>query len=168
MTSNPTSEAFAQLYQELRRRARGELFRHQLITMGPNTLLHEAWMQMQGRALEFATQAELVAYAARTMRGIVIDHVRARSAQRRGGNLERLPYETSAELSSKPDAEMLALADALDDLAREDASLAELVELKFFAGLTVPEVAGLRGHSERTVERDWERARHLLFRALKE
>jgi RNA polymerase sigma factor (TIGR02999 family) len=161
-----TNEWFQVLYHELRRRARGELFRHQAMTLGPTTLLHETWLQLGQRDLAFATQAELVGYAARTMRGIVIDHVRARVAGKRGGGHDDLPYETSIDLHSMPDREIMALGDALAALAHADAALCELVELKFFAGLTFDEVAALRSVSKRTVQRDWEKARTFLYDAM--
>ena len=161
-------EWFQTLYHELRRRARGELFRHQALTLGATTLLHEAWMQLDRRPLEFATQGELVAYAGRTMRGIVIDHIRARQADKRGGGAENVPYETLIDLDSLPDREVLALNDALAALAGAEPPLAELVELKFFGGLNFAEIAALRGVSERTVQRDWEKARLFLFAALRE
>ncbi len=159
---------FQTLYHELRRRARGELFRHQALTLGPTALLHEAWMQMERRPLEFASQGELVAYACRTMRGIVIDHIRARQADKRGSGAEKLPYETLVDIASMPDREVLDLNDALAALAGADPPLAELVELKFFAGLNFAEIAALRGISERTVQRDWEKARLFLFAAMRE
>jgi RNA polymerase sigma factor (TIGR02999 family) len=161
------SHWFELLYTELRRRARGELFRHQALTMGPTTLLHEAWLQMSHRNLAFATQAELVAYAGRTMRGIVIDHIRARQADKRGGAAEDKTYETLADLRSLPDREIVALNEALAELAAADAPLAELVELKYFAGLTLVEIAALRGVSERTAQRDWDKARMFLRQAMK-
>lgn len=161
-----TNEWFQALYHELRRRARGELFRHQAMTLGPTTLLHEAWLQIGRRELAFATQGELVGYASRTMRGIVIDHVRARMASKRGGGQDELAYETLADLRSMPDREVVALNDALQALGQADAALCELVELKFFAGLNFAEIAALRAVSERTVQRDWEKARLFLYGAM--
>ena len=158
---------FEALYDELRRRARGELFRHQALTMGATTLLHEAWLRMDGRPLAFASQAEMVSYAGRVMRGIVIDHIRSRHASRHGGEFEFVPYETLHDLRAMDDAQVLRLDDSLRDLAAADARLAELVELHFFAGLTFIEIAALRGVSVRTVLRDWDKARMLLFSALK-
>jgi RNA polymerase sigma factor (TIGR02999 family) len=160
-------EWFELLYGELRRRARGELFRHQALTMGATTLLHEAWLRMEGRDLHFASQAELVAYAGRTMRGIVIDHIRARSADKRGGGADDAVYETLADLRSMPDREIVALNEALAELTAADAALAELVELKYFGGLTLVEIAALREVSERTVQRDWDKARLFLLQAMK-
>jgi RNA polymerase sigma factor (TIGR02999 family) len=161
------SEWFQLLYHELRRRARGELFRHQALTLGATTLLHEAWLRLDGKPLAFGTQAELVAYAGRVMRGIVIDHIRSRSAEKRGGAFELVPYETSQDLRAMKDDDVLQLDDALKELAATDARLAELVELHFFAGLTFTEIAALRDVSERTAQRDWEKARTLLYAALK-
>lgn len=160
-------EWFEALYDELRRRARGELFRHQALTMGATTLLHEAWLRMDGRPLAFATQPELVSYAGRVMRGIVIDHIRSRRTDRHGGEFQFVPFDTLHDLAAMGDDELLRLDDSLRDLAAADARLAELVELRFFAGLTFVEIAALREVSVRTVQRDWDKARMLLFSALK-
>jgi len=160
-------EWFETLYHELRRRARGELFRHQALTLGATTLLHEAWLQMDGRRLDFASQGELVSYAGRVMRGIVIDHVRTTRALRHGGAVEFVPYDTLADLRAMKSEEVLRLDDTLRDLGAADARLAELVELHFFAGMTFAEIAALRGVSARTVQRDWNKARLILFSALK-
>lgn len=158
---------FEQLYTELRRRARGELFRHEALSLGASTLVHEAWVQMDGRALAFGSQPELVAYAARVMRGIVIDHIRQRRSLKHGGDLKFVPLDSLVELKVMPEADSLLLDDAIDILAARDAALAQLVELKFFAGLTFLDIAALRGVSERTVQRDWEKARLVLFMLLK-
>jgi RNA polymerase sigma factor (TIGR02999 family) len=162
-----TREWFERLYTELQRRARGELFRHQAITLGPNTLLHELWLQVGDKPVHFASQGELVSYACRAMRGIVIDHIRARQADKRGGTGADLPYETLVDLRSLPDAEVIGLNDAMQALTAADPALAELVELKFFAGLTLGEIAALRQVSERTTQRDWEKARLFLYSAIK-
>lgn len=159
---------FEQLYHELRRRARGELFRHQALSLGPSTLLHEVWLRIDGRALEFSSQPELVSYAARVMRGIVIDHIRQRRSQRHGGDLQFVTMNTLAELKAMPPDDTLRLSDALDALGGVNAQWAEIVELKFFGGLSFAEIAALRGVSERTVQRDWEKARIYLFDQLKE
>jgi len=160
-------EWFEALYQELRRRARGELFRHQALTLGATTLLHETWLRMEGRPLEFASQPELVAYAGRVMRGIVIDHVRARRTVRHGGEFEFIPYDTLQDLHALDDDRILELDEALHKLAAADVRLAETVELHFFAGLDYAEIAALRGQSVRTVMRDWDKARTYLFAVLK-
>lgn len=163
-----TREWFESLYHELRRRARGELFRQQVLTVGATTLLHEAWLRLDGRPLEFASQAELVAYSGRVMRSLVIDHIRGRRAAKHGGEYELVPYDTMLQLQAMKDDDVLRVDDSLRDLATTDPGLAELVELHFFAGLTFIEIAALRGVSERTVQRDWDKARMLLFSALKD
>ena len=108
-TARSASEWFQVLYGELRRRARGELFRHQAVTIGPTTLLHEAWLRLGRRDdLRFASQAELVCYASRAMRGIVIDHIRARIAGKRGSGQVPIPYETLTDLCTMPATAVLS------------------------------------------------------------
>jgi RNA polymerase sigma factor (TIGR02999 family) len=165
--SRNTREWFELLYHELRRMARGELFRHQALTLGASTLLHEAWLRMGPAQIEFASQGDLIRYAARVMRGIVIDHIRERTALKRGGEFDFVPYETLADLRSLGSTETLQVNESLEELSAIDAALAELVELKFFAGLTFVEIAALRKVSERTVQRDWDKARMLLFNSMK-
>ncbi len=160
---------FEALYTELRRMARRELYKGgQAGHMSPTTLLHEAYLQMSGRpGLQFADRAHFLAYAARAMRGLAIDHARARGAQKRGGGLDITSLDTfvSDNAMASPDAaaeNLEQLAQAVDRLGAIDARLAELVDLKFFVGLTFAEIAALRGGSERTAQRDWEKARALL------
>lgn len=160
-------EWFEILYHELRRMARGVLFRHQALTLGPTTLLHETWLRFAPSELKFATQRDLVRYTARVMRGIVVDHIRQRTSQQQGGEFDFVPYETLADLRQLGSDEALRVNEALQDLATIDPALSELVELKFFAGLTFAELAALREVSERTVQRDWDKARMLLFAAIK-
>lgn len=165
--SADAQEWFIGLYHELQRMARGELFRHQALTMGPHTLLHEVWLRFDSINVEFASQQELARYAARMMRGIVIDYIRARKSLKRGGEYKFEPYETLEDLRTVSDDEAIGIAEALDTLATVDPDLTELVELRFFAGLTFGEIAALRSVSERTVQRDWEKARTLLFSTIR-
>lgn len=162
--------SFESLYAELRRMARRELFKSGQAAqqISPTTLLHEAYLQMSGRqGLQFDDRAHFMAYAARAMRGIAIDHARARGAQKRGGGLHITALDTfvsdNAMAPADADAEHLQqIGQAVEQLATLDARLAELVDLKFFAGLTFAEIAALRGGSERTAQRDWDKARALL------
>jgi RNA polymerase sigma factor (TIGR02999 family) len=106
------------------------------------------------------------------MRGITIDHARARNAQKRGGGLDFVTFDTFvADNAAAPqDAaaqDLEQIGEAVESLARVDQRLAELVDLKFFAGLTFAEIAALRGVSERTVQRDWDKARALLHGLIK-
>ncbi len=137
------------------------------------TLLHEAYLQLQGRpGLHFADRGHFMAYAARAMRGIVIDHARARSAQKRGGDLDFVTFDTlvAENACAVHDAgadELEHIGQAVERLAVIDPRLAELVDLKFFAGLSFAEIAALRGVSERTAQRDWDKARALLLGMVK-
>ena len=158
---------FAALYSELHRLAQAQLCRGGgNLTLGATTLLHEAYLDISGRErLAFPDRARFLAYASRAMRGLVIDYVRNRGARKRGGELTftTLDDDVGAPVSAV-DVEKLGLA--LDDLAQLDPALAELVDLKFFCGFSFREIAALRQSSERTVQRDWAKARALLFEAL--
>ncbi len=162
--------SFELLYAELRRMARRELYKGgPAAQISPTTLLHEAYLQMAGRpGLQFADRAHFMAYAARAMRGIAIDHARARGAQKRGGGMDITALDTygSDPAMAPPVAaaeDLEHIGRAVERLAAIDARLAELVDLKFFAGLTFAEIAALRGGSERTAQRDWDKARALLL-----
>jgi len=166
-------ELFALLYQELHRLADAALRRRgSSLTLSPTTLLHEAYLSMRGRdAAAFPDRTRFLAYASRAMRGLVIDHVRRRQAAKRGRQLEvTLPGElsdASAFRGGASDAvELVQIGDALEDLAGIAPALAELVDLHFFCGFSFGEIAELRGVSERTVQRDWRKARLLLHQAL--
>jgi len=131
------------------------------------TLVHEAWLQIRARdALSFEDPARFLAYAARAMRGLVIDRVRARHAQKRGGGFVITSLDTEhAEQIANPEA-LQDIGDALDELATLEPGLAEVVDLKFFCGLTLADIASMKGVSERTVQRQWDKARMLLHRTL--
>ena len=158
-------ELFALLYEELHlmaeRKLRGP---GAALTLGPTTLLHEAWLDMAGRrSLAFPDQARFLAYVSRAMRGLVIDYARRRRTLKRGRALELTLAEEEApsEDATRNARELEELGDALDELAKVDPRLAELVDLHFFCGLSFAEVSALRGVSERTVQRDWRKARLL-------
>jgi RNA polymerase sigma factor (TIGR02999 family) len=164
------SALFTTLYAELRRLARREVWRNGARDIvGTHTLVHEAWLEIGQRpALSFEDRGRFLAYAARTMRGLVVDRVRARHAQKRGGGLIITSLNTeNAEQVTQPE-ELEHIAQALDELAVLEPELAHVVDLKFFCGFTLGEVANMQGVSERTVQRHWEKARLLLFKALRE
>jgi RNA polymerase sigma factor (TIGR02999 family) len=159
---------FASLYNELHRLAQGHLRRSGgNLTMGATTLLHEAYLDLNARThLVFPDQLRFLKYASRAMRGLVIDYVRTRCAQKRGGNLMFTTVDEE-KMGGAENADVLeALGRALDELAAIDGELAELVDLKFFCGFSFVEIAALRGVSDRTVQRDWAKARVLLHEAL--
>lgn len=159
---------FSTLYGDLHRMARRELARRgRNMTLGATTLLHEAYVGMSGRAgMAFPDQARFMAYAARTMRGLIIDHVRRRYAQKRGGLFELTPLDTTIADRLANAADLQRISDVLDELEAVEPALAEVVDLKFFCGFSFAEIAAMRGVSERTVQRHWEKARLYLHHAI--
>lgn len=158
---------FASLYEELRHIAQRELRRGGGITVSATTLLHEAYFKVQQREdASFPDRSRFLAYAARVMRNLIIDFARRRQAQKRGGAFEITSLPSVVPEEAPDAAEIERLGNAIDALGALDPALAELVNLKFFCGMTFVEIAALRGVSERTVQRDWEKARILLQRAL--
>jgi RNA polymerase sigma factor (TIGR02999 family) len=162
-----SEELFQTLYAELHRLARRELRRNAMVTLSATELLHEAFLDLSKRdGVAFPDRARFMTYAARAMRGLVIDYARQRKAQKRGGEFRFTALDTSVCDGVADDRQLSGIADALDELATVDAPLAQLVDLKFFCGLSTAEIAALRGVSARTVERDWTRARVYLRRTL--
>ena len=139
---------FDALYSELHRLARRELGRQSFpLSLGVTTLLHEAYLDMAQRSPSFPDRARFMTYAARVMRGLIIDHARNRRAQKRGGYFEITSIDTDAE--SVVDGRSLAqVSEALDELAKTDPALTEIVDLKFFCGFSFAEIAAMRGLSE--------------------
>ncbi len=156
-----------EVYPQLRRMARQRLRQHQPLTLLDTTaLVHESWLRMAGSvALEGVDRAHFLAYAARTMRSIIVDHARARLSQKRGEGVDELPLDDEALPLPAPQVpqDVLRLHDALQDLSRLQPALTQLVELRYFAGLTEAEVAELSGRPLRSVQRDWAKARALLL-----
>jgi RNA polymerase sigma factor (TIGR02999 family) len=165
-----TSELFSVLYRELHRLARKQLHLNASgLTLGATTLLHEAYMDMAGRDAAFPDRARFFAYAARAMRGLIIDYVRERRAIKRGGEFHLTAWDTaSADAVPLPADNLGPLAEALDSLAVAEPALAELVELKFFCGFGFGDIAAMRGVSERTVQRDWNKARLFLRHVMRD
>jgi len=161
---------FSALYEELHRLARRELARGGAnATLSPTTLLHEAYLDIAGRkGLAFPDRSRFMGYAARVMRGLIVDHARNRFAQKRGGLAAITSLKTDvAEQADSDDEELVRIGEALEELAGSDAPLAEVVDLRFFCGFTMAEIAAMRGVSERTVQRDWEKARAYLHRGIR-
>jgi RNA polymerase sigma factor (TIGR02999 family) len=161
---------FAALYDELHRMARRELARRGAgVSIGATTLLHEAYLGISDReGAAFPDRNRFMAYASRVMRGLIIDYARSRQAQKRGGQFEITSIGTDIA-EAVPDAEHLTrLSDTLDELAGVDARLARIVDLKFFCGFSFGEIGAMLGVSERTVQRDWEKARIYLHRGLRD
>jgi len=160
---------FAALYDELHRMAQRELRRNSAATLSPTTLLHETFLNVaQRESAAFSDRSRFMAYAARAMRGLVIDYLRNRNAQKRGGAFEITSLPTELPGCADPDIEIEQLNEALDALAKIDSRLAECVDLKFFCGFSFNDIAQMRDVSERTVQRDWDKARLLLNRFIKD
>lgn len=166
----PVDELFAIAYDELRHAARQRLRRHRAgETIDTTVLVHEAYLRMaeQTRA-RWADRAHFLAVASRAMRFVLVDHVRARSAQKRGGGAEVVGLaDVQVAVESRP-ADLLALHDALERLGGYSARLAELIEYRFFGGLTYEEIARVTGLSVPTVKRDWTRARAWLLHTMRQ
>jgi RNA polymerase sigma factor (TIGR02999 family) len=166
-------ELFTSLYTQLRQIAQSALRRAgPQLTVSPTTLLHEAYLKISARdAIHFPDRVHFMAYASRAMRRLVIDFVRERRALKRGAAFEitELPAEGEEAAEYAVDGnELQRISDGLDELAGIDPALAELVDLKFFCGFSFAEIGALRGVSERTVQRDWNKARMFLHDALRE
>jgi len=162
---------FTLLYDDLAAMARARLRKGQRVTMADTgALVHESWMRLQQAGkLGFADRNHFLAHAARVMRSVIVDFARRSHAERRGGAHVFITLDTafgeSVALASDPDVE--AVAEAIDALARLDARLAQVVEMRWFAGLSEADIGAALGLTERTVRRDWEKARAFLTVALK-
>lgn len=159
---------FAALYAELHRLAERQLKRSAGVQISPTTLLHESYLRFSASAAQFPDKERFIGYASRVMRGLLIDMLRERLALKRGAGFHITQLNTEAAESHADAAEASRLSEALDELAAKDARLAELVDLRYFCGYTFEEIAALRGTSPRTLQRDWEKARMILFQKLKD
>jgi RNA polymerase sigma factor (TIGR02999 family) len=158
-------ELFATLYAELHRLARKHRSRgFASQAPGTTTLLHETYLGIAGRGgLAFPDRGHFMAYAARAMRGLTINHARGGKALKRGRQLEIVSLGVDGFDAAPPaNAELERLGAALDELAEVDPESAQVVDLKFFCGLSFGEIAAMKGLSERTVQRYWEKARLYL------
>lgn len=163
-------QLFCTLYNELRRIAQRELRRAgKPALLSPTTLLHETYFAMAGReSADFADRARFMAYAAKAMRGLIIDAARGRRSLKRGGAFHITSLGADVAVTDLGASGLEQLGEALEALARLDERLAEIVDLKFFCGFSFVEIAAMRRVCERTVQRDWEKARLLMHRLLRE
>ena len=161
----------ATLYQELHTMARRQLSGQHGYTLDATALVHESYLKLLGSTgtAKFEDRAHFFAYAASSMRSVVVDYARSRLARKRGGDLKRvadIPEEVEGNL--RLDEDMLALNDALEKLAAADERLAQVVEMRYFAGLSELEIAELLQRSERSIRRDWQKARMFLLASLRD
>jgi RNA polymerase sigma factor (TIGR02999 family) len=157
-------QLFAALYRDLRKLAESQLRRSREAQISPTTLLHEAYLGMCGREMAFPDRERFMGYAARVMRGLIIDFLRERRALKRGAGYQLTQLPTEVPVGAQE--ELTRLSEALDALAAREPHLAEVVDLRYFCGFTLEDIAALRGVSVRTVQRDWEKARVILFEGL--
>jgi RNA polymerase sigma factor (TIGR02999 family) len=161
-------ELFKTLYAELHRVAQRELRKNAAVPLSPTTLLHETFLSLsRSEGAAFPDRARFMAYAACAMRGLLIDYLRTRQAQKRGGQFEITSLPTEFQAGTEA-IEAQKLGSALDELSKFNPRLAECVDLKFFCGLSYADIAQLWDVSERTVQREWEKARIILFRLMKD
>lgn len=158
------------VYDELRKLAAAKMARELAAqTLQPTALVHEAWLRLGGdQQPTWQNRAHFFGAAAEAMRRILIDAARHRQARRHGGGLERVNADDSALniATPEPDEELLSVHEVLDALAQHDRRKAEVVKLRYFAGLTLEETAQVLGVSAITVQRDWSYARTWIFAAL--
>ena len=160
-------QLFTSLYAELRRLAERELRRNSSpLTLGATTLLHEAYLSLHDRSVHFPDRAHFLAYAARAMRGLIIDYARSRQTLKRGAAFEITSLPTQVPEQVVDATELERLGDAVDRLAAVDPRLAQVIDLKYFSGFSFLDIAAMWGVSPRTVQRDWEKARLFLHHAL--
>jgi RNA polymerase sigma factor (TIGR02999 family) len=163
-------QLFAALYDDLRQLARAKLRRAAPMTsLDTTALVHESYLRfLKAGELKVEDRPHFLAYAARVMRSIVVDIVRSRMTDRRGGDAVQITLNTHiSESVSDCDDEVIRVNDALEELGKIDQRLVQVVEMRYFAGMREDEIADSLGVSTRTVERDWEKARLFLYRALK-
>jgi RNA polymerase sigma factor (TIGR02999 family) len=168
--SAENSDLFTAMYADLRKLARSRLRRGRTPPMLDTTaLVHESYLRFaeSGRAA-LADRSQFLRYASHVMRSVIIDFVRERMADRRGGKFLQVTLTTQVGSGlSGGESEILRVHEALEQLAQHDTRLVQVVEMRYFGGLTETEIAAALGVTDRTVRRDWERARLLLAEALK-
>jgi RNA polymerase sigma factor (TIGR02999 family) len=166
--ASATSALFSTLYSQLHRLAKRELSRQGVsVSLSATTLLHNAYIEIADQdGNRFPDQARFMGYAARVMRTLIIDHARSRQALKRGGQFEITTL--GAEVERVVDhRELLKINEGLDELAKAEPALAEVVDLRFFCGFTFAEIGAMKRISERTVQRQWEKARIYLHRTIR-
>jgi RNA polymerase sigma-70 factor (ECF subfamily) len=164
-------QLFSVIYPELRRLARALMRRERAShTLQPTDLVHDAFVRLVDQtAIQAADRVHFLAVAARAMRQILVDHARRRGARKRGGDgWERVTFDEDMAQGPAGALELLAVDQALDALAKQDARAAQVVEMKIFAGLTSVEIADALGVSKRTVDGDWALGRLWVARAIKQ
>lgn len=165
----PGGDLMTELYAELRRLARSRLAAGgRNVLLDTTVLVHESFLRLHGAGrVGLQDRDHFMAYAATAMRSVVIDYLRRRASEKRGGDVEHVTLDTAlGEVLGAQDDEILDVHEALESLAKVDPRLVQVVEMRYFAGLTEEEIGRALDVSARTVRRDWERARLLLAEML--
>jgi RNA polymerase sigma factor (TIGR02999 family) len=159
---------YTETYADLRRLAHARLRaagRHTLLDTG--SLVHESFIRFAAaRHLRLENRVHFMRWAARVMRSVIVDFARRRAASRRGGSAARVTLDVEHLPGAAGEQEILSIHQALDRIAVIDPRLTQVVEMRYFAGMTEPEIADALGVTERTVRRAWQKARLLLREAL--
>ena len=170
---NALGDLYALLYPELRRLAHSRVRRSGEMTLLDTTsLVHESYLRFaKSGAVDIGGRAQFMAYAAQVMRSVVVDAIRRRQSERGGGGVAHVEFDEAmaeqVQVAVDPrENEVLRVHDSLEELAAIDARLVQVVEMRYFAGMTEPEIAGVLGLTVRTVARDWEKARLFLHASL--
>ena len=161
---------FGRVYADIKRMAHARLYGNQAAReLDTTSLAHESFVRLLERGdLVAEDRHAFFGYVGRVMRSVIIDHVRERQAQKRGGDLHMVTLTTGANAESFDDEQLLALNSALDILERIAPEFYKLIELRYFAGLSLVEVAALNGSSTRTITREWTKARTFLRKLIQE
>ena len=162
------NELYPHIYQEMRRLASAYMARERAgHTLQPTALLHEAYLRLiESNEVDWAGRGHFFATAAKIMRRILISHARTKQANKRGGELQRVDLEKAFVASAEPEPILISLDEALSRLELHSPRAYQLVELKFFAGLSFEEAALALNVSSRTLKRDWETAKRWLYREI--
>jgi len=164
-------DLFELLYHELRRLARSRLASGgRNVLLDTTALVHESFLRLQGAGkVNLADRNHFMAYAATAMRSVIVDYVRQRAAEKRGGDVDHVTLDTGvAESIGATDQEIVDVHEALEALGKVDQRLVQVVEMRYFAGLSDDEIGAALGVTGRTVRRDWDRARLLLSEMLEQ
>ena len=167
--ASAAERAYGLIYQRLHDQARSQLRRQSAehATLTPTALVHEAWLKLSAAHFEINDREHYLAMASTAMRQIVVDAARSRMSQKRGGQAVRVTLSDQMLARDAQDVDVLKLEEALQRLEQLDARLAKVVQYRYFAGLTEEEIASLLGVTDRTVRRDWRKARAFLHREIR-
>jgi RNA polymerase sigma factor (TIGR02999 family) len=164
-------QLYEALYDELRRLARARLASGgRNVLLDTTALVHESFLRLQGAGkVALADRGHFMAYAATAMRSVIVDYVRRKGAEKRGGDVDHVTLDTAvAESLGATDDEIVDVHEALAELEKVDARLVKVVEMRYFVGLNDEEIGAALGVTDRTVRRDWERARLMLAEMLRQ